>query len=60
MPDVATAVSTPWPPDGAKPWLVKFSPWNALSKNAAITSRITAIFHHTRTLLTRANHLTPK
>jgi hypothetical protein len=60
MPEVAMAVKMPWPPSGAKLWLVKFSPWNAVSRNAAMTSRMIAIFHHTSALFTRANHLTPK
>ena len=39
---------------------MKFEPWNAVSTNAAMTSRMIASFHQTATLLTRANHRTPK
>ena len=34
------AVNTPCQPEGLKPWLVKFSPWNAANRNAPITSRM--------------------
>ena len=59
MPRVAIAVKTPWTPFGAKPWEVKFSPWKAVSRNAAITSRMIASFHQTSALLIRANQRTP-
>ncbi len=58
MPLVAMAVNTPWTPAGAKSWLVKFSPWNAAAKKAAMTSRMMKSFHHTRALLMRANQRT--
>ena len=60
MPEVAIAVNTPWKPVGLKPWLVKFSPWNEVSRNAPITTRMIAIFHQTSALLIRANQRTPK
>ncbi len=60
MPPVAMAVSMPWLPSVAKPWLEKLDPWNSTIRNAKITSMITPSFHHTATLFTRANQRTPK
>lgn len=47
-------------PVRGEPALVKLEPRNAVSTNAAMTSRMTANFHHTATLLTQANQRTPK
>ena len=52
-------MKTPCQPCGMKPWLVKFSPWTAVSRNAAITSRMMKIFQPTSALLIRANQRTP-
>ena len=60
MPEVAIALKTPCQPWGLKPWSVKFPPWNAAKRNATMTSRMMNSFHHTSTLLMRANHRMPK
>ncbi len=54
------AVKTPCQPSGRNPWEVKFSPWNDVSRKAMTTSVMMASFHHTRMLLTLANHRTPR
>src|SRR3954447_25306693 len=59
MPDVAMAVATPRQPNGMNSCEVKFEPWNWVSTNTTTTSTMMASFHHTSTVLTRANQATP-
>ena len=60
MPPVAMAVKMPCVPSVAKPWPLKFALWNAVTRNAMITRMMTPSFHHTATLLMRANQRMPK
>ena len=54
------ALKMPCQPRGLKPWSVKFEPWKAVKKNARTTSTMMNSFHHTSTLLMRANQRMPK
>ncbi|GMA96724.1 hypothetical protein GCM10025881_35480 [Pseudolysinimonas kribbensis] len=53
-------------PSGANPWLVKFAGLpmlvvpSAVMRKTTMMSAMIASFHHTSTLFTRANSLTPK
>ena len=49
----------PCMPLGAKPYLLKFCVWNVVKRNAKIVTRMMASFHHTTTLLMRANQRMP-
>ncbi len=49
----------PCRPLGANPYLLKFWVWKVVKRNAKIVIKMMASFHHTTTLLIRANHRMP-